>query len=122
MRTAPSSRTVPNPGSGDLFAFLGIDVQAKTGPCVMTVKLRRAGGTVESVRKDLEIVERKFPSTKLQFKPEYVTPPASLQARIKRNPSSSPWPRASSRRSGSAPGLSPFPTTPRPGRTSASGG
>jgi hypothetical protein len=84
MRAAPSPRTVPNPRSGDLFAFLGIDVQAKTGPCVMTVKLRRAGGTVESVRQDLEIVERKFPSTKLQFKPEYVTPPASLQARIKR--------------------------------------
>ena len=79
MRAAPASGT-----SGGLFAFLGIDVQAKTGPSVMTVKLRRAGGAVESVRKDLEIVERKFPSTKLQFKPEYVTPPASLQARIKR--------------------------------------
>jgi murein DD-endopeptidase MepM/ murein hydrolase activator NlpD len=50
----------------------------------MTVKLRRAGGAVENVRQDLEIVARKFPSTKLQFKPEYVTPPASLQARIKR--------------------------------------
>ena len=84
MRAAPSSPTPLGSGSGDLFAFLGIDVQAKTGPCVMTVKLRRAGGAVENVRKDLVIIERKFPSTKLQFKPEYVTPPASLQARIKR--------------------------------------
>jgi len=84
MRAAPSSPTRLGSGSGDLFAILGIDVQAKTGPCVMTVKLRRAGGAVENVRKDLVIIERKFPSTKLQFKPEYVTPPASLQARIKR--------------------------------------
>ncbi len=84
MRATPSSRTIPGSGSGDLLAFLGIDVQAKPGPCVMTVKLRRAGGAVENVRKDLVIIERKFPSTKLQFKPEYVTPPASLQARIKR--------------------------------------
>jgi len=84
MRATPSSRTTPSSGSGGLFAFLGIDVQAKTGPCVMTVKMRRAGGAVETVRQDLEIVARKFPSTKLQFKPEYVTPPASLQARIKR--------------------------------------
>ena len=84
MRATPSSLTPPGSGSGGLFAFLGIDVQAKTGPCVMTVKLRRAGGAVENVRKDLEIVARKFPSTKLQFKPEYVTPPAHLQARVKR--------------------------------------
>jgi len=84
MRATPSSLTTPSSGSGGLFAVLGIDVQAKTGPCVMTVKLRRAGGTVENVRQDLVIIERKFPSTKLQFKPEYVTPPASLLARIKR--------------------------------------
>ncbi len=73
----------PSPG-GSLFAFLGIDVQTKPGPCVLTVKVRKAGGLVETVRKDLLVVERTFPSTKLQFKPEYVTPPASLQARIKR--------------------------------------
>ena len=84
MRATPTSRTTPSSERGDLFAFLGIDVQAKTGPCVMTVKLRRAGGAVENVRKDLEVVARNFPSTKLRFKPEYVTPPASLQARIKR--------------------------------------
>jgi murein DD-endopeptidase MepM/ murein hydrolase activator NlpD len=50
----------------------------------MTIKVVKPGGLVESIRKDLLIVERKFPSTKLQLKPEYVTPPASVQARIKR--------------------------------------
>ena len=71
-------------GCGSVFAFLGIDVQTKPGPYVLTVKVRKAGGLVENIRKDLLVVERSFPSTKLQLKPEYVTPPASLQARIKR--------------------------------------
>ncbi|MGB8958252.1 MAG: M23 family metallopeptidase, partial [Candidatus Aminicenantales bacterium] len=74
----------PTPGGGSIFAFLGIDVQTKPGPYVLTVKVRKAGGLVENIRKDLLVVERTFPSTKLQLKPEYVTPPASLQARIKR--------------------------------------
>jgi murein DD-endopeptidase MepM/ murein hydrolase activator NlpD len=74
----------PAPGGGRVFAFLGIDVRTKPGPYELTVKVVRSGGLVEKVLKDLLIVERKFPSTKLRFKPEYVTPPASLQARIKR--------------------------------------
>jgi murein DD-endopeptidase MepM/ murein hydrolase activator NlpD len=82
MRPTRLSRTTP--GSGSVFAFLGIDVQTKPGPYVLTVRVRKAGGLVENVRKDLLVVERKFPSAKLQLKPEYVTPPASLQARIKR--------------------------------------
>jgi hypothetical protein len=80
--TAPGDPAVADGGS--VFAFLGIDVQTKPGPYVLTVKVRKAGGLVESVRKDLLVVERTFPSTKLRFKPEYVTPPASLQARIRR--------------------------------------
>ncbi len=87
-RTIRSSRTAPGDpvvadGSG-IFAFLGIDLQTKPGAYVLTVKVRKAGGLVENVRKNLLIAERSFPSTKLQLKPEYVTPPASLQARIKR--------------------------------------
>jgi murein DD-endopeptidase MepM/ murein hydrolase activator NlpD len=77
----------PAPGhaaGGSVFAFLGIDVQTKPGSYVLTLKVRKRDGLVETVRKDLLVVERKFPSTKLQLKPEYVTPPASLQARIKR--------------------------------------
>lgn len=72
------------PGGRGLFAFLGIDVQTKPGSYPLTVKVLRSGGELETVRKGLTVAERKFPSTKLQFKPEYVTPPASLQARIKR--------------------------------------
>jgi len=74
----------PAAHDGTVFAFLGIDVQAKPGAHVLTVKVRRGGGTVETVRKELLVVERKFPSTQLTLDPDYVTPPASVQARIKR--------------------------------------
>jgi murein DD-endopeptidase MepM/ murein hydrolase activator NlpD len=74
----------PAPGGGRSFAFVGIDVQAKPGPAPLTIKLVKAGGLVENVRQDLVIAEKAFPSTKLRLKPEYVTPPASALARIKR--------------------------------------
>ncbi|OGD12829.1 MAG: hypothetical protein A2W20_00400 [Candidatus Aminicenantes bacterium RBG_16_66_30] len=74
----------PAPGGARSFALIGIDVQAKPGPARLTVKLIKAGGLVENVRQDLVVAERAFPSTKLQLKPEYVTPPASALARIKR--------------------------------------
>jgi murein DD-endopeptidase MepM/ murein hydrolase activator NlpD len=74
----------PINGGAASFALVGIDVQAKPGPAVMTVKIVKRGGVLEKVRKELLIVEREFPSTKLQLKSEYVTPPASAQARIKR--------------------------------------
>ena len=74
----------PGPQKGTLLAFLGIDVQTKPGSYGLTVKVHKKGGLVEIVRKDLLVVERKFPSTKLTLDPNYVTPPASVQARIKR--------------------------------------
>jgi murein DD-endopeptidase MepM/ murein hydrolase activator NlpD len=74
----------PAAGGGSAFAFLGIDVQTKPGPCAMSIKIRKSGGGAEDIRKDLVVAARKFPSTKLQLKPEYVTPPASVQPRIKR--------------------------------------
>jgi murein DD-endopeptidase MepM/ murein hydrolase activator NlpD len=74
----------PAARAGTVFALLGIDVQAKAGSHVLTVKVHRTGGTVETVRKDLLVVERTFPSAKLTLDPNYVTPPASVQARIKR--------------------------------------
>lgn len=75
---------VPVPGERSFMAFLGIDVQAKAGSAVLTGKLVKAGGSLETVVKELLIVERKFPSTKLTLKPEYVTPPVSVRERIKR--------------------------------------
>jgi murein DD-endopeptidase MepM/ murein hydrolase activator NlpD len=74
----------PAPGGGSVFAFLGIDVETKPGAYVLTVQVRKAGGVVEDIRKELLIVGRKFPSAKLQLKPEYVTPPASVRERIRR--------------------------------------
>ena len=79
LRPAPGA-----PAGGRVFAFLGIDVQAKPGTHVLTVKVSRAGGAVETVRRDLAVADRAFPSTKLTLDPNYVTPPASRQARIKR--------------------------------------
>lgn len=74
----------PAPGGRSAFAFLGIDLQAKPGPHVMIIKVSKTGGKIEEIRKELEIVDKKFPFTKLQIKKEYVTPPASVQGRIKR--------------------------------------
>ncbi|HPW18722.1 MAG TPA: M23 family metallopeptidase [Candidatus Aminicenantes bacterium] len=74
----PAART------GSLMAFVGIDVQAEPGPCALTVKIVGPDGSAEELREDLLVVKRDFPSTKLTLKPEYVTPPASVQARIKR--------------------------------------
>lgn len=73
----------PTPGKRSFMAFIGIDVQAKPVSAVLTGKLVKAGGSLETVTKELLIIERKFPSTKLTLKPEYVTPPASVRERIK---------------------------------------
>ena len=74
----------PAPGGTGPFALLGIDLQAKPGDHPLTVKVRRADGTVETVRKDLSLTDRKFPFTKLTLKREYVTPPPAARERIKR--------------------------------------
>jgi murein DD-endopeptidase MepM/ murein hydrolase activator NlpD len=74
----------PAPGGASAFAFLGIDLQAKPGSHIMTIKVSKTGGKIEEIRKELEIADKKFPFTKLQIKKEYVTPPVSVQGRIKR--------------------------------------
>jgi len=74
----------PAPDGKGVFAFLGIDVQTKPGTHVLTVRVLKTGGQLEKIGKELLVVERNFPSTKLTLDPNYVTPPASLQARIKR--------------------------------------
>jgi murein DD-endopeptidase MepM/ murein hydrolase activator NlpD len=74
----------PAAAGGSSIAFIGIDVQAMPGPARLIIKVVKADNVVETVEKELLIVERKFPSTKLTLKPEYVTPPASVRERIKR--------------------------------------
>ena len=74
----------PAPGGAGTFAFLGVDLQAKPGTHALLVKVRKADGTVETVRKELLVSEKKFPFTKLRLKREYVTPPAPALERIKR--------------------------------------
>jgi murein DD-endopeptidase MepM/ murein hydrolase activator NlpD len=82
LGTKAELRPAARPGT--FMAFIGIDVQAKPGPYPLTIKIVRPAGAVENVRRDLLVVKRDFPSTKLTLAPEYVTPPASVQARIKR--------------------------------------
>lgn len=81
-------RPAPGPSAGTspkrVFAFMAIDVQAKPGSALLEVKIVRRGGRVEDVRRELAVAGRAFPSTKLTLDPNYVTPPASVQARIKR--------------------------------------
>jgi len=79
-----TARLRPAPGGGRTFAFLGIDLGTKPGPQALIVKVYRTDGTAEVVRKDLEIADKKFPFAKLELKKEYVTPPASVQERIRR--------------------------------------
>jgi hypothetical protein len=74
----------PAPGGRSVFAFLGIDLQAKPGTHIMTIKVRKAGGEAEKIRREVIVSERAFPSTKLQLKKEYVTPPKSALERIER--------------------------------------
>ncbi|MBE3112866.1 MAG: M23 family metallopeptidase [Acidobacteria bacterium] len=74
----------PALGGRSVFAFLGIDLQAKPGSHTMIIKVRKAGGTIETIRKELLVSEKEFPFTKLQLKREYVTPPAAALERIKR--------------------------------------
>ncbi|HDT14496.1 MAG TPA: M23 family metallopeptidase [Candidatus Aminicenantes bacterium] len=74
----------PAPDGGGVFAFLGIDLQTKPGAHALIVKVVKTDGTVERVEKELLVVDKDFPSTKLTLKAEYVTPPASVLGRIKR--------------------------------------
>jgi murein DD-endopeptidase MepM/ murein hydrolase activator NlpD len=74
----------PAPGGGSVFAFLGIDLQTKPGSHVMTIKVDKTGGEVETIRKEILVSAKEFPFTKLELKKEYVTPPASALERIKR--------------------------------------
>ncbi len=74
----------PGPGGRSVFAFLGIDLQAKPGSHVMNIKIRKAVGPVETIRKELLVESKEFPFTKLLLKKEFVTPPAAALERIKR--------------------------------------
>jgi len=74
----------PAPGGRSIFAFLGIDLQTKPGSHVMTIKVYKTGGEIETVRKELLVSDKQFPFTKLQLKREFVTPPAAALERIKR--------------------------------------
>lgn len=81
----------PAPESRSAFAFLGIDLATKPGPHAMVIRVDKATGETEEIRKDIEIAEKAFPSTKLRFKPEYVTPPAELRERIRKESELVAW-------------------------------
>jgi murein DD-endopeptidase MepM/ murein hydrolase activator NlpD len=74
----------PAPNGRAALAFLGIDLAVKPGSYEMVIRIERATGETEEIRRDIEVAAKVFPFTKLRFKPEYVTPPASVQERIRR--------------------------------------
>ncbi len=81
----------PAPGGRPAFALLGIDLAVKPGTHPMVIRVDRAAGGMEEICKDIEIGERAFPFTKLQFMPEYVTPPKEVQERIRRESELVAW-------------------------------
>ena len=81
----------PAPGSRSAMAFLGIDLAVKPGPHPMVIRVDKTTGETEEIRKDVEIGEKAFPFTKLRFKPEYVTPPAEVLERIRRESDLVAW-------------------------------
>ncbi len=81
----------PAPEGRPAFALLGIDLAVKPGTHPMVIRVARAAGEIEEIRKDIEIGERAFPFTKLQFKPELVTPPKEAQERIRRESELVAW-------------------------------
>jgi hypothetical protein len=66
------------------MAFLAVDLDAEPGIYPLEMQVERKDGTLESFRKEFEVRARKFPSTRLRVKQEFVTPPRSEQERIRR--------------------------------------
>jgi len=76
-------RPLPAPAA-EPIAFLAVDLDAKPGVYPLEMQVERKDGTLENFRREFEVRARKFPSTRLRVKQEFVTPPRSEQERIRR--------------------------------------
>jgi len=73
------------------FAFIGLDMGIKPGSFPMTVTFERTDGGLESVRRDIVIATKEFPSLKLWVKESYAVPPKEVEERIRREAELVAW-------------------------------
>jgi len=66
------------------MAFLGIDLDVRPGTYPVEVQFERTGGTIEAFHGGITVRPKNFSSIKLRVSPEFVTPPRSVQERIRR--------------------------------------
>lgn len=66
------------------LAFIGIDLDLKPGSYMMKVFLQGSGGIWETLEKEITVLSREYPEKKLWVDEKYVTPPAGVRERIKR--------------------------------------
>jgi murein DD-endopeptidase MepM/ murein hydrolase activator NlpD len=70
-------------GEKDRMAFLGIDLDVKSGSYPLDIRIETAGRAPETLRREVVVVDKEFPFTKLTMKEEYVTPPKAVRERIR---------------------------------------
>jgi murein DD-endopeptidase MepM/ murein hydrolase activator NlpD len=69
--------------SGDLFAFLGLDLELSPGSYPLNVTAQFQDGTLSTLTREIDVVSKEFPVERLRVDPKYVTPPAEAQERIR---------------------------------------
>jgi murein DD-endopeptidase MepM/ murein hydrolase activator NlpD len=74
----------PAARGGRPFALLGIDLGTSPGPHPLDIKIATDGGKRETLRTEVVVLDRKFPTTKLTVRQDMVTPPRRFAERIKR--------------------------------------
>ena len=66
------------------LAIIGIDLGVKPGTYPLTIYTQDSAGEWDTLEKQLAISVREFPVKRLRVKEEYVTPPAEVRERIRR--------------------------------------
>lgn len=65
-------------------ALVGIDLETRPGRARVEIEARTSGGRVLRASHPITVARKVFPTRRLSVAPEFVTPPASVQARIER--------------------------------------
>ncbi len=72
-------------GSGrPTVGCLGIDLGVKPGPYAIEIIFTRKTGKGEESVREFQVLDRRFPETKLTFAAKYVTPPPEVKERIRK--------------------------------------
>lgn len=74
-----------DPASGGRpMAFLGIDLDVKPGTYPLDMQVEKRDGSLELFHGELSVRGKKFPFQKLRVSQQFVTPPRSMEERIRR--------------------------------------